>query len=290
MLVRPTSGRSPAIAMPPGAVDTQMHMYLPGFPSLPGGPGLPAGDLPTPEQYQEFMTWLGIDRVIITQGNAQQRDNGNIIACLKAMGDVARGVAAVGPDVSDSELDALGEAGVVGLRIMDLPGGATDLSALEALDAKAAARGWMLAIQFDGSHILDHEPRLTKIKSRWVLDHHGKFFCGVTPESPHIAAVKRLIDGGNCWFKFAGVYESAKDPAPDYADVAAVARVISSYAPERIVWGTNWPHNLAKEQHDYPDDVALLETVLGWFPDEQARHRALVENPEDLFRLPRWTA
>lgn len=290
MLIRPTSGRNPAIAMPPGAVDTQMHMYLPGFPSLPGGPGLPAGDLPTPEQYREVMQWLGIDRVIVTQGNAQQRDNGNIVACLKAMGDVARGVAAVGPDVSDSELDDLGEAGVVGLRIMDLPGGATDLSALEVLDAKAAARGWMLAVQFDGSHILEHEPRLAKLQSRWVLDHHGKFFCGVTPDSPHVEAVRRLIDGGKCWFKFAGVYESSKSGGPAYEDVAAVARVISTYAPERVVWGTNWPHNLAKEQQDYPDDVALLETVLGWLPDEQALRRALVENPEELFRLPKWTA
>lgn len=290
MLIRPTSGRKPAIQMPPGAVDTQMHMYLPGFPSLPGGPGLPAGDLPTPDQYREVMQWLGIDRVIVTQGNAQQRDNGNIVACLKAMGDVARGVAAVGPDVSDSELDDLGEAGVVGLRIMDLPGGATDLSALEVLDAKAAARGWMLAVQFDGSHILEHEPRLAKLQSRWVLDHHGKFFCGVTPDSPHVEAVRRLIDGGKCWFKFAGVYESSKSGGPAYEDVAAVARVISTYAPERVVWGTNWPHNLAKEQQDYPDDVALLETVLGWLPDEQARHRALVENPEELFRLPKWTA
>lgn len=288
MLVRPTSGRAPSVFLPKGTVDTQMHMYLPGYPALPGGPGLPVGDLPTPDQYREFMTWLGIDRVIITQGNAQQRDNGNTVACLKAMGNVARGVAAVGPDISDAELDVLGEAGVVGLRIMDLPGGATDLSALEALDAKAAARGWMLAVQFDGSNILDHEPRLVRLRSRWVLDHHGKFFCGITPDSPHVDAVKRLIDTGRCWFKFAGVYESSKTGGPDYDDVAAIARLVASYAPQRIVWGTNWPHNLAKEQKDYPDDVSLLETVLGWLPDEKSRNLALVENPEELFNLPKW--
>lgn len=290
MLVRPTSGRKPSFLLPEGTVDTQMHMYLPGFPSLPGGPGLPAGALPTPDQYCAFMDWLGIDRVIITQGNAQQRDNGNTVACLEAMGDLARGVAAVGPDVSDSELDALGAAGVLGLRIMDLPGGATDLSALEILDAKAAARGWMLAVQFDGSNILEHEPRLAKLQSRWVLDHHGKFFCGITPDSPHVAAVKRLIDAGKCWFKFAGVYESSKSGGPDYEDVAAIARLIAGYAPQRIVWGTNWPHNLAKEQQDYPDDISLLETVLGWLPDDQGRHLALVDNPEELFNLPKWQA
>lgn len=286
MLVRPLTGEKPAIALPKGSVDTQMHMYLPGYPSLPGGPGLPAGDLPTPAQYRQLMAWLGIDRVIITQGNAQQRDNSNIIACLAEMGDVARGVAAVGADVSDEELDTLEKAGVVGLRIMDLPGGATDLSALEALDAKAAARGWMLAVQFDGSKILEHEPRLAALKSRWVFDHHGKFFDGVTPDSPQVAATRRLIDAGNCWFKFAGVYESSKSGGPAYADVAAVARTLAAHAPDRIVWGTNWPHNLAREQKDYPDDASLLETVLSWLPNDSALQRALVDNPEELFGLP----
>lgn len=286
MLVRPLSGEKPAIALPKGSVDTQMHMYLPGYPSLAGGPGLPAGDLPTPAQYRQLMAWLGIDRVIITQGNAQQRENSNIIACLAEMGDVARGVAAVGADVSDEELDTLEKAGVVGLRIMDLPGGATDLSALEALDAKAAARGWMLAVQFDGSKILEHEPRLAALKSRWVFDHHGKFFDGVTPDSPQVSATRRLIDAGNCWFKFAGVYESSKSGGPDYADVAAVARTLAAHAPDRIVWGTNWPHNLAREQKDYPDDASLLETVLSWLPNDAALQRALVDNPEALFGLP----
>lgn len=290
MLVRTLTGRSPKIELPRGAVDTQMHMYLPAYPSLPGGPGLPAGALPDPDQYRQFMRWLGIDRVIITQGNAHQRDNSNLVACLDIMGNVARGVAVIDGTTSEAEMSRLTEAGIVGARIMDLPGGAVDLSELEAVDAKAAAHGWMLAVQFDGSHILDQEARLAKLKSRWVLDHHGKFFSGVSPDSDQIAAVKRLIDGGNCWFKFAGVYESSKTGGPDYTDVAAVARDISLYAPERIVWGTNWPHNLAREQADYPDDAALTDTVLGWLPDNNARHLALIENPQTLFGLQEWSA
>lgn len=284
-LVRPLSGRKPKIALPEGAIDTQMHAYLPGFPSLEGGPGLPAGDLPTPEQYRAFMRWIGIDRVIVTQGNAHQRDNSNLIACLKDFGDFAWGVAAVDGSVSEAELEELAQARVIGLRIMDLPGGGVDLSHLEAVDAIAASRNWMLAVQFDGSNILDQETRLSRLKSRWVLDHHGKFFCGVTPNSPQIAAVKRLIDGGNCWFKFAGAYESSKSGGPDFADIAAVARQIAQHAPERIVWGSNWPHNLARSQDDYPDDAALTDTVLGWLPDDRSRHLALVENPQVLFGL-----
>jgi D-galactarolactone isomerase len=290
MLTRTLSGTAPKTKLPEGAVDVQMHMYLPGYPSLPGGPGLPVGSLPDPAQYREFMKWIGIDRVIITQGNAHQRDNSNLVACLAEMGDVARGVCVIDSTTTEAELERLATAGNVGTRLMDLPGGAVGLSELEAVDAKAASLGWMLAVQFDGSNILDHEERLKNLKSRWVFDHHGKFFAGVTPDSPQIAAVKRLIDGGQCWFKFAGVYESSKAGGPDYADVAAVARDIAAYAPERIVWGTNWPHNLAREQADYPDDAALTDTVLGWLPDDQARYLALVKNPEELYRLPAWKA
>lgn len=290
MLVRPLSGPSPKTKFPRGSVDTQMHMYLPGFPSMPGGPGLPVGSLPDADQYRQFMAWLGIDRVIITQGNAHQRDNENLIACLSEMGDVARGVCVIDKTTSEAELDRLSAAGIIGARIMDLPGGAVGLEELEAIDAKAAARGWMLAVQFDGSNILDHESRLASLKSRWVFDHHGKFFAGVTPDSPQIDAVKRLIDGGKCWFKFAGVYESSKTGGPDYADVAAFSKVLASYAPERIVWGSNWPHNLAREQSQYPDDVALTNTVLGWLAGEDALHQALVTNPQELYGLSVWEA
>jgi len=285
MLIRPLSGPSPAISLPRGAVDTQMHMYLPGHPALPCGPDLPAGALPDADQYRQFMAWLGIDRVIITQGNAHQADNSNLVACLAEMGSLARGVCVIDETTDEAELDRLSASGVVGARIMDLPGGAVGLDQLEMVDAKAASRGWMLAVQFDGNRIVDHVDRLAALKSRWVFDHHGKFFQGVSPDGPEINAVKRLIDGGRCWFKFAGVYESSKSGGPDYADVAAFSRDIASRYPDRVVWGSNWPHNLAKTQAAYPDDKALTETVLGWFADERAVQQALVDNPEQLFGL-----
>ncbi|KQS75303.1 amidohydrolase [Rhizobium sp. Leaf384] len=288
MLVRPLSGPAPKTVFPSGAVDSQMHMYLPGYPAQPGGPDLPAGSLPDADQYRAFMAWLGIDRVIITQGNAHQRDNENLIACLAEMGNVARGVAVIDATTSERELDRLSAAGVVGVRIMDLPGGAVGLDALETVDAMAASRGWMLAVQFDGNRILDHAPRLKALKARWVFDHHGKFFAGATPDGPEITALRQLMDGGRCWFKFAGAYESSRTGGPDYADVAAFSKVLAAHAPERIVWGSNWPHNLAKTQDAYPDDVALTDTVLGWIGDEAAVRQALVDNPEELFGLPAW--
>ncbi|MGF6160519.1 D-galactarolactone isomerase [Ensifer sp. KUDG1] len=289
MIERTLTGRPPEPRLPKGAVDAQMHMYLPGFPSLAGGPPLPAAPLPDAAAYREVMDWLGIDRVIITQGNAHQKDNANLLACLAEMGDVARGVAVIDETTSDAEMGALSEAGVVGARIMDLPGGAVGLDALEAVDARAHAADWMIAVQFDGNRLLDHLPRLARIRSRWVFDHHGKFFAGVDPNGPEIAALLTLIDRGNVWFKFAGAYESSRDGWP-YEDVAAVSRKIAAHAPERIVWGSNWPHNMIRKTEDYPDDARLTDLVLGWLADERTRHLALVENPERLFKLPAFAA
>ncbi len=281
-LIRTFEGKHPRITMPKGAIDTQMHMYLPEFRGRAGGPPVPEGT-PGPDEYRRLMKWIGIDRVVITQGNAHQRDNGNLIACLREMGRVAKGVAVVTRETPLDELQDLIEAGVVGARIMDLPGGAVDLTHLDEVDSIAQELGWSVAIQFDGSNILDHEERLSTVKSRWIFDHHGKFFAGVTPDSPQVSALKRLIDKGNCWFKFAGCYESSRSGAPDFEDIAAVARVIAEYAPERIVWGTNWPHNNAKTTEEYPDDADLLDTVLSWLPSDEARKKALVTNPEELF-------
>ncbi|MDD2870162.1 amidohydrolase family protein [Neomegalonema sp.] len=276
--------------LPPGTIDTQMHAYLPGFPPLPGGPGLPAGDLPTPELYRATMRELGISRVVVTQANAHQKDNSCLLACLADFGAISRGVAVIDGTESDAELERLAQAGVVGARIMDLPGGAVGLEHLEAVDARAAELGWMMAVQFDGSQIVGRLPRLEALRSRWVFDHHGKFFSGAAPDGPEVAAVLRLIDRGRMWFKFAGCYESSRLGGPDFADVAALSRVIAAHAPERILWGTNWPHNLARVRGEpLPDDALLAATALDWLPDAAARRRALVGNPQELYGFPAWS-
>ncbi|MEE3071284.1 MAG: amidohydrolase family protein [Pseudomonadota bacterium] len=286
MIDRKLTGEPPKTILPKGTIDTQMHLYVPGYPAVDGGPGLPPAPLPTPDMYRQTMEWLGIDRVVITQGNAHQKDNACLLACLAEMGDVARGVAVIDSQTSEAEVARLDAAGVVGARIMDLPGGAVGLSDLEAVDAICANAGWMTAVQFDGTALPELESRLAALQSRWVLDHHGKIFGGVTDE--HIAVIKRLIDKGNVWFKFAGCYEATLTSGPDYPDIAKVAREIAAYAPERIVWGTNWPHNLAKKTEDYPDDAALLDTVMGWLSDEKAMQLALVYNPQSLYGFPDW--
>lgn len=283
MIDRKLTGRPPRFTLPAGTVDTQMHMYLPDFPAVAGGPGLPLDPLPTPEMYRQVMAWLGIDRVVITQGNAHQADNACLLACLGVMGDRARGVAVITPKTTESEIAQMSEAGVVGARIMDLPGGAVGLDQIDRIEPMAFDAGWMMAVQFDGGTLPEREADLARLRPDWVIDHHAKIFAGAT--QAHVDVIKRLIDRGNVWFKFSGCYESSRDGGPDFPDIAWAARQIAEHAPERIIWGTNWPHNSARVTADYPDDVALLELALSWMPDDRARHLALVDNPSKLFRF-----
>ncbi len=282
MLERKFTGIKPTLQLPSGAIDTQLHLYLEGYPAREGGPPLPVG-LPGPADYRKVMDWLGIERLVITQGNAHQLDNDCLVACLQEFGASARGIAAINGATDDKTMRTLSQAGVSGARVMDLPGGAVNLPELEAVDARAAAFNWCIAVQFDGNTLLQHESRLRALKSRYIFDHHGKFFSGVTPDSAEIDALKRLLDTGNCWFKFAGCYESSQTGGPDYSDIGAVAREIVRYAPQRIIWGTNWPHNMAQTTEDYPDDAALLDLLLDWVPDEADRQLIFVDNPAELF-------
>ena len=285
MIDRKLSGDTPRIVLPAGAIDTQTHVYVDGFPAVDGGPGLPPAPLPTADMYRQVMDWLGIDRVVVTQGNAHQADNACLLAALAELGDIARGVAVIRGDETDAEMQRLDDGGIVGARIMDLPGGAVGLKSLTSVDDRANAVGWAMAVQFDGTHLPELEPQLMGIKSRWVLDHHAKIFGGATQQ--HIDVIKRLIDTGNVWFKFAGCYESSNSGGPEFTDVADVARQIVRHAPERVLWGTNWPHNLAKTTAEYPDDGALIDTVLGWVPAD-VLEQVLVYNPEDFFGFGRW--
>ena len=282
MIERTLTGPKPKHPLPAGTIDTQMHAYMPGFPAVEGGPAVPSG-APGPAEYRQVMEWLGIDRLVVTQGNAHQLDNSNLLASLEAFGPIARGIAAIDGNTTREALQALHDAGVRGTRIMDLPGGAIGMTGLETVDALAAEMGWCVAVQMDGGKLLSHLPRMLTMHSRYIFDHHGKFLQGATPDSPKIDAVKRMLDRGNCWFKFAGCYESSQAGAPDYEDIAAVAREIAAYAPERIVWGTNWPHNMTQTTADYPNDVALLDLVMEWVPDEATRQKLFVDNPADLF-------
>ncbi|TPW29881.1 amidohydrolase family protein [Pararhizobium mangrovi] len=277
---RPLEGDAPRLKAPPGVTDCHMHLYLEGFEAQPGGP--PIAELATPEDYARVQRRLGLDRVVITQSNAYQLDNGATIEGLKRIGsDTARAVIAVSPDMAEETLAEYDRLGVRGARIMQLPGGALGISAIPAVEARIRDFDWHLMVQFDGREIDEHRPALEAIKTRYVIDHIGKFLEPVAADDPRVDTLLRLIDRGNAWFKIAGAYETSWTGAPEFADVAAIAKRVIAHAPERIVWGSNWPH-VGVPRTAYPDDAVLLDNLLDW-ADATQRQRILVDNPAELY-------
>ncbi|MBZ9537548.1 amidohydrolase family protein [Modicisalibacter tunisiensis] len=276
---RPLDGPPPRLKAPAGATDCHIHLYPPGFASRPGGPAI--AELGTVEDYRRVQQRLGLERVVVTQSNAYQHDNGALLASLDRLGESARGVAAVTPETPPSQLRDWHARGVRGARIMNLPGGAVTHADMPAVERRIRPFGWHLMVQFNGRHLEAYRDGLERLEGDYIIDHIGKFMPPVPADDYRVDAIVRLLDRGNAWFKICGGYEASVTGGPDYADVGAIARRIIRHAPERVIWGSNWPH-VGVSRAAYPDDAEQLDVLLDW-ADAGARQRILVDNPAALY-------
>lgn len=277
---RPLTGSTPQLRAPAGATDCHVHVFLPGFEAQEGGPSI--AELATVENYRALQQWLGLERVVITQPNAYQANNDALIEALGQFGpQVARAIAVVTPDTPKHELERLHEKGVRGARIMQLPGGAVGIDQMLAVDDAIQNMGWHLMVQFNGRDLPDYLERLQKIKGRYIIDHIGKFIEPVAADDPRVDDILRLIDQGNAWFKICGAYETSLTGSPDYSDVAPIAKRVIQHAPERVIWGSNWPH-VGVSRAQYPSDAEQLDILLDW-ADTQTQKKILVDNPAHLY-------
>ncbi|TDO97367.1 amidohydrolase family protein [Marinomonas balearica] len=274
-------GQPPKIALPDNAIDSHMHVYSAQHPSQPGGPDLPA-DAASLEDYQKVQQWLGLKRVVITQPNAYQTDNTVMLEALDVLGDRGRGVVVVTPDTTEEELEAWHARGARGARIMQLPQGAAGIDKLLEVNAKIRSLGWTCIVQFYGHEIMEHLPVLEKIQGDYSIDHFCKFIPPVKTDSVEYKALLSLMERGNAYYKMAGVYESSQVGAPNYADIEAMAKPIIERFPERVLWGSNWPH-VSGPIENAPNDAILLDKMMEWMGDERTRQQIFVENPQRLY-------
>lgn len=277
---RPVSGPAPQLELPAGATDCHVHLYLPEHELQPYGPEIT--EWATVADYRQFQHWLGLERVVLTQPNGYHLDNNALLAGLAKLGPaVARGVAAVTPETSDDELAQWHEYGVRGARIMNLPGGAVTHADMLAVESRIRSLGWHLMVQFNGRQLDDYLDGLKQIKGDYIIDHIGKFMPPVAADDRRVDEILNLLDRGNAWFKVCAAYESSEAGGPKWPDIGAIARRVIAHAPERVIWGSNWPHvGVPREQ--YPDDVAQVNVLLDWATAEQ-RQRLLVDNPAALY-------
>ncbi len=208
-------------------------------------------------------------------------DNRVTLDAIAQLGE-ARGVAVLHPTVTDAELKRLADGGVRGIRFtqFDPATAVTTLDMIEPLSRRVADLGWHVQIHMRADQIAAAASLWDRLPSTIVFDHLGRLPQPSGIDHPAFAIIRRLIDHGRTWVKLSGAYLDTKVGSPTYADATAVARAFVAAAPDRMVWGSDWPHPTEKQK---PDDAVLFDLLADWVPEAATRHRVLVTNPETLY-------
>jgi predicted TIM-barrel fold metal-dependent hydrolase len=232
--------------------------------------------------YRLFQRRIGTGRVVVVQPAANHIDNAVTLDALAQLGPQARGIAVVHPTVTDAELKAMRAAGIRGIRFtqFDPKTAATTPDMIEPLAKRVAPLGLHVQIHLRSDQIVDAAAMLARLPGTVVFDHLGRLSGGVG--DPAFAVIRRMLDRGNTWMKLSGAYMF--DRPPDYAAAAPIAQAYIAAAPERMIWGSDWPHPTEKEK---PDDAVLFDLLSRWAPDEGTRQRILVDNPAALYGFPK---
>lgn len=273
-----SSENSSKLVPPAGSVDCHMHLYDDHYPAASGATLLPPNA--SLDDYRQVQQRLHVKRMVIVTPSTYGTDNRVMLNGLaNAKGD-ARGVAVVAGSISDKELEELHAAGVRGIRF-NLSYGGANLDDLEPLAARVNALGWNVQVVAPGTQLTDLESRLAKLPSRLVIDHMGHVPQPEGVTSAAFAALTRLLDNQRTWVKLSGPYIRSKTGAPRYVDVGQVAQALVKINPERLVWGSDWPHPTVATHK--PDDAGILDLLTEWAPSERDRTRILRDNPVSLY-------
>jgi D-galactarolactone isomerase len=277
-----SSGTEPAkLKAPAGACDCHHHIYdgVRFPPAEPGGRLIPDARL---EEFRMLQRRIGTSRNIVVTPAAYVTDNRVTLDAIARLGNNARGVAVIRPTVTDAELKTLNAGGIRGIRfsLSDPTNKATSIDMIEPLSKRINALGWHVQINMTAEQIVAAEDLWNRLPSSIVFDHMGHVPQPAGLSHPVFSVVRRLVDKGRTWVKLSVTYDNTKDGPPGYADITKVAQAYIKAAPERMVWGSNWPHpNETKK----PDDAMLFDLMSQWAPDEATRNRILVRNPEALY-------
>ncbi|XYD12070.1 amidohydrolase family protein (plasmid) [Methylobacterium sp. NMS12] len=259
---------APAIPVPPRACDCHIHILSTRFPASPHWKGQPVLDSDV-AAYRRLQARLGTSRAVVVTPSTYGTDN--------------RAVVVVDLDIGVAELRAMAAQGAVGIRVnfgTPQSWGPTTAERLEAMARKVAPLGWHVQIYATGDQIVGLEPVLRRLPTRLVIDHLARLPPDRGVSHPAHAVVRRLLDGGGTWMKLSGAYLNTASGPPAYADATTVAKSFAAAAPERMLWGSDWPHR--GETH-VPDDARLLDLLADWVPDERTRARVLADNPAALY-------
>jgi D-galactarolactone isomerase len=267
--------------VPDGAADCHHHIYDPRFAYNPKAVLKPP--FATVTGYRALQKKLGTSRNVMVQPSTYGTDNRCLRDVLAQMGENCRAVCVVNSMVTDVELKSLHAAGVRGVRVQFGLGNPVSADEVMPLARRIAAMGWHIQCNMPPEQLVQMEPLLLGLPVPVIIDHLGR---ATGTDQPQYNTVRKLLDSGRGWVKVSGAYLYGRGVPPDYAGASAAAMGYIKAAPERCVWGSDWPHPDATKKLNpvaTPDDVILLNLLAHWAPDAKLRHRILVENPEKFY-------
>jgi len=280
---------TPKFAFPPLACDCHAHIcgpqavykYIPERIYSPPDALLP--------EYSRLLTALGCSRAVLVQPSFHGADNSAMLAAMKVAGPAFRGVAVIGDAVTAHELETMHAAGIRGARlnIVDVREGKGKLpmERITHLADRIKPFGWHIEFLMHVDEFPELDVMLGQLPVDVVFGHLGYVKTEKGTASPGFQALLRLLRDGRAWVKFTGPYRISSQ-TPPHADTNAFAHALAATAPERIVWGTDWPHVMTKWTIPMPNDGAIADLLLDWIPDAALRRRVLADNPAALYGFP----
>jgi 2-pyrone-4,6-dicarboxylate lactonase len=274
--------RAPSFDVPFGACDTHAHVIGDfRFPMVPNRSYTPP--VASEQSYLAMLDAQGMTHGVLVQVSIYGTDNSCMVETLRRHRQRLRGIAVVSPDISDAELEQLADAGVRGVRINVLFGGGVALEELERLAARIAPLGWHVQLLIDARILPEIAPLIARLPVEVVFDHMGHIPVEAGVDHPGFQSLIGFLKDGKAWVKLSGAQRISAQPAV-FDDTVAFARALVGAAPDRCVWGSDWPH--VAFPHPMFNTADLLDLMPAWAPDEAQRNAILVSNPATLYGFP----
>ena len=272
----------PAFTPPPGACDAHCHVFGPAdvFPYHPTSSYIPP-DAPA-QKLAELHRHLGIERAVIVQASCHGPDNRAMLAAIEGSEGRYRGVCIADASFGPGDFEELDRGGVRGVRFNFVKhlGGAPDLSLIERVVGMVEPLGWHLVVHVNAEDLIEYEPFFSRFELPIVVDHMGRVPVSDGVDQEAFRILLSRLERENWWVKVCGA-ERISAEGPPFLDAVPFARALIDVAPDRVLWGTDWPHpNIRRWM---PNDGELVDLLPHFAPDEETRRKILVENPARLY-------
>jgi predicted TIM-barrel fold metal-dependent hydrolase len=267
---------------PPGAADAHCHIFGPAarFPFAPDRAYTPPDS--GIDDFERLQQRLGLSRAVFVQASCHGTDNAAMVDALRRGAGRYAGVAMIDESFSDADIAELHDAGVRGTRFNFVAhlGGAPELDSFWRIVERVQPFGWHIVLHFDAKDLPEHAALLDRMPCPYVIDHMARVPASDGLDQAPFQALLELMRDERAWVKISGAERLTADGRPPYDDVVPFARALVAAAPDRVLWGTDWPHPNVRHM---PDDGDLVDLLADFIPDEAVRTQVVVANPERLY-------